>query len=216
MVFIVYFCAFTMLEHKEWRFIMPIVPLQCLAIANGYWKLVDDLRGWLPRLREDWIKWASFAVLSALTAGRLAYYVAIHDWAESTPAFDAAAFVGEQDDVTGVITDQDPCALGGFFFIHHNVPAVWGQEKVMDNGFNYPLMNYFVDSSGELKAANARFVKKYRWEYLAHFGDVRVYRRPPGKGVARPAPVLTGEAPASGAALVYPPPATLTVPPAPH
>jgi len=168
---LVFWLLHAVTPHKELRFILPILPVALTLAAAG-----ADVA--LERLASVRLAWTCLAVMVALcttqvasvTLGELGYRAAGGVDIASSP-FDhygdvnrALSWVGEQDDVCGVtLTDVRPWWMGGFTYLHRDVPLFVGALDQSATRSNYVI--------ARKQASDHDFTP------VASFGDTVVQRR---------------------------------------
>jgi len=138
--------AHTLISHKEFRFVMPVVPLALALAAVGLAVLADRARG-LPRdLR---VRWPMAVVLGGLvtratpdlTQAKMGYLVNHPAGKRSVWHIDeernlALAEVSTHADACGVaFPGMAAVSTGGYSYLHKRLPVAWGWPETA--GANY-------------------------------------------------------------------------------
>lgn len=155
----------SLIAHKEERFILGLLPLFLITFSAG----IAQASAWMKDRR-----W--FCVPAALIAGAVitatsAVGVAKLEWHWLSGYFDAQAYVGKQDDVSGCMFKGRLHLSGGSTYINKNIPMDSYQPGLSRN----PLFNYFIFPEDSPDAALAR---KRKWMEKATFDDLIVFQKP--------------------------------------
>jgi hypothetical protein len=107
---LVFLLAYSMVPHKEMRFIMPVLPLFFILAGRGMQNAAQ---------RYDRLIVLGLLALTVISNAYLAW-----SFLADTTAVQAMAYVGAQSDVTGVAYDLFWCDSGGYTYLHRPVPLV--------------------------------------------------------------------------------------------
>ena len=175
--------AFSVIGHKEFRFVFSLIPISLIGMAvfaAGLAAPVDSLRPWLERL----LGLAARALPAAAAAVSLAglFFVLPHEQAAyDVPliargdGMQAYLFVARQNDVAGVIDDSGISwwNSGGYYLLHHATPIY--QADLMANGMQSVRLSPELYASHWLlpaaKAAPAGYVR------IGRTGGLAIWRR---------------------------------------
>jgi len=189
----------SLLAHKEERFLLPIWPFLLCAALSGILSVTDRLGSTVARRARPSDtgrsrlsqRVAGTAMLLWITLAVVSAYVAVGNLPTrlSAGSFAAQHWIGEQTDVSGVLTDNvqyfdepghtwidgdyRPRFHGGYMLLHKGVPL----RLYTDSLIEHELYNYVVLGKRELQVALDR---RRDFERVAFFEQAMVvYRRVP-------------------------------------
>lgn len=125
-----YFIALSFIPHKEYRFMLTVLPFYHVLGAKG---MENALRG-LSKKNESALLYGLIAVLAVLSYGALQY----HDWTEFNSETLALEFVGLQNDSTGLAYST---YWGAYSTVHKNIPLQYLPTPVDCHGGAKPSYN---------------------------------------------------------------------------
>ncbi len=172
-----YFAVFSLIAHKEERFLLPLFPLALILISLGIDRLASWVRQGLGRRFLSLCFSIALAVLFfCATPGVMRQ--TIPDTLRQQGMFLGMNFVGRQADARGVIYADIGWHSGGYAYLHKNIPIFFGpaQAQRMALAFHYP---------DQLKAYNYAIIedpltglfKSHGWFEVARFGQAGVYKK---------------------------------------
>ena len=109
--------VFSFLAHKEFRFIMTILPLCMIMVAAGIQRVVTTLQS----KRNQHILLSFIIIFLGSTSLFLANYNFKQMWKGNSGICNAMYWVGEQDDVETVIVFETVWYTGGYAYLDVNV-----------------------------------------------------------------------------------------------
>lgn len=138
---IVFLLGHSLVGHKEFRFIWPLVPIFFLLVSLAFQQLWEQLETRAGRL--------SFAAIFALLfiAGG-AWHARLIQWRPepSSIGVRTLALVGRQTDVTGVVVvGMFDYHGGNYFYLRHNVPLDYVPPKFAQRFAAHPQMSEVVN-----------------------------------------------------------------------
>jgi hypothetical protein len=142
----VFVLAHCQVAHKEFRFLMPIVPLALTLAGTGLGAALDlvDRR----RVVGPWLALSLAAAFGArtraMTLAEMGQFADVPEWGAAAPwnffggINRAMAEAGTRDDLCGLtIVGIQPWWMGGFSYLHRDVPLFVGQSPVALAASNY-------------------------------------------------------------------------------
>jgi len=155
------------LPHKEDRFLMYNWPLLAGALGIGWLTVARWLKGRTPAIGGV----AAAAVMVAILASNWRGASEL-PWTSRRGMFHAQAFVGAQDDATGLLLHDRSHMNGGYLVFGRTVPQAPFTQGLLAN----PLFNYAsLTEQGE----DARRLRQMGWIEVSRFDDVVVLKRAP-------------------------------------
>jgi hypothetical protein len=143
MIVVCFLAAHSVLPHKEYRFLMPVVPLALTAAAVGWARL---------KTKAAWSWTSAFVVccLFAAHAARISFadmgqymtsdWGAMSPWHWDEPANRMLWRAGLQPDLCGIgLVLRGRTASGGYSYLHRNVPMFWSHEPRRANYVIAPI-----------------------------------------------------------------------------
>jgi len=138
--------AHVAIQHKEYRFVMPIVPLALALAGAGLAMVIDRVRVFRTDVRVAWIGAAALGALLAwptrqLTQAKMGYLVNHPNGQRSVWHHDeernlALAEVSARADACGVaFPGMAAVSAGGYSYLHKKLPVAWGWPETA--GANY-------------------------------------------------------------------------------
>jgi hypothetical protein len=109
--------VFSFLAHKEFRFIMTILPLCMIMVAAGIQRVVTTLQS----KRNQYILLSFILIFLGSTSVFLANYNYKYMWKWNSGVCNAMYWVGKQDDVEKVIVFETVWYTGGYAYLDVNV-----------------------------------------------------------------------------------------------
>jgi phosphatidylinositol glycan class B len=109
--------VFSFLAHKEFRFIMTILPLCMIMVAAGIQRVVTTLQS----KRNQYILLSFILIFLGSTSVFLANYNYKYMWKWNSGVCNAMYWVGKQDDVETVIVFETVWYTGGYAYLDVNV-----------------------------------------------------------------------------------------------
>jgi GPI mannosyltransferase 3 len=144
-----FFAAHSAVDHKELRFILPMLPLWCAVAAVGVEALGEELGRWVLAPAALATALVSGVHHRALTFGELGEYpemasrTAYDGWGPVNRLMLAAH---DQPDLCGLRIDiAAPAWTGGSTYLHRRAPIYWGGPGPESRAFNYVMT---VDQPG--------------------------------------------------------------------
>lgn len=116
-IIIFWIAVFSSLAHKEFRFIMTILPLCMIMVAAGIQRVVETLQS----KRNQHILLSFIVIFLGSTSVFLANYNYKYMWKGNSGVCNAMYWVGEQDDVETVIVFETVWYTGGYAYLDVNV-----------------------------------------------------------------------------------------------
>ena len=154
------------LPHKEDRFLMYNWPLFAGALGIGWFTLA----GWLKERAPVLGPIAALSILVAILASNLKGTSEL-PWTARRGMFQAQAFVGAQDDATGLLFHERRHMNGGYLVFEKTVPQVQFRRGLLAN----PLYNYAA-LPGE--QSDAQRLRRMGWLEVSRFDEIVVLKRP--------------------------------------
>jgi hypothetical protein len=151
--------------HKEERFLMYDWPLIAATLGIGWWTVA----GWLNQRVRPLGGMVAAALLVAILASNLRGTSELR-WTERRGMFQAQAFVGAQDDATGLLFHERPHMNGGYLVFQKTVPQVPFRRGLLVN----PLYNYAALLG---KGGDAFRLRRMGWHEVTRFDDIVVLKR---------------------------------------
>lgn len=159
--------AHSLTPHKEWRFLLPALPLFCALAGAGIERLSECFPGRPPLLLRGvvlMLATASAVQFRQLTFGDLGHAIAVK---HSLSAYDdfgpvnrLLVIAGRQPDLGGLkIECSDLAWSGGHSYLHRRVP-LYGRNGPprASRFFNYVITLRKARTTGELVASDGDFV----------------------------------------------------------
>ncbi|TET31499.1 MAG: hypothetical protein E3J70_01935 [Candidatus Heimdallarchaeota archaeon] len=116
-IIIFWIVVFSFLAHKEFRFIMTILPLCMIMVAAGIQRVVTTLQS----KRNQYILLSFILIFLGSTSVFLANYNYKYMWKWNSGVCNAMYWVGKQDDVEKVIVFETVWYTGGYAYLDVNV-----------------------------------------------------------------------------------------------
>ncbi|MHA1586344.1 MAG: glycosyltransferase family 39 protein [Candidatus Heimdallarchaeota archaeon] len=116
-IIIFWIVVFSFLAHKEFRFVMTILPLCMIMVAAGIERVVTTLQS----KRNQHILLSFILIFLGSTSLFLANYNFKYMWKWNSGVCNAMYWVGEQDDVETVIVFETVWYTGGYAYLDVNV-----------------------------------------------------------------------------------------------
>jgi len=116
-IIIFWIVVFSSLAHKEFRFIMTILPLCMIMVAAGIQRVVATLQS----KRNQHILLSFILIFLGATSLFLANYNYKYMWKWNSGVCNAMYWVGQQDDVETVIVFETVWYTGGYAYLDLNV-----------------------------------------------------------------------------------------------
>lgn len=116
-IIIFWIVVFSFLAHKEFRFIMTILPLCMIMVAAGIQRVVTTLQS----KRNQYILLSFILIFLGSTSVFLANYNYKYMWKWNSGVCNAMYWVGKQDDVETVIVFETVWYTGGYAYLDVNV-----------------------------------------------------------------------------------------------
>lgn len=180
---IFYLLCFSLIPHKEFRFIIPLFPVIMVLIPAG----MEKFYGLFFKSEPARKKIITFTVILIVLSFLFFTSSVIRGVSCHQDVFSAMNFAGKQSDVRGVIICGNWVDSGGYFYLHKNIPLVFRNTedilKLIDldeikpdfgymfyirkEGFNYVI----ADDLREDVFFKHGFIK------VAVFGKIGVYKR---------------------------------------
>ncbi len=158
----------SLIAHKEERFMLCLWPLVLVIFAAGTSQLCEWVKSWHPESRlTSVIAVVSFAAIVTATS----FGVEKLEWRWLGGILAAQSYVGRQPDATGCMFRSRQHLTGGYVYLDRNIPMISYRSNLSHN----PLFNYFIFTARSREALRAR---RLRWEEMARFDDIVVFRRP--------------------------------------
>jgi len=158
----------SLLAHKEYRFIYPVMPIVVTLAALGFVELAEDFRAWgKPTLSPRTIVVAGL-VVCVCTSGVLAWYSPL--WTKHSGGLIAFDGLSIDSSVCGVgLYQVGWIYTGGYSHLHRNVPIVIArQDSELEK--QVPSFNALL-TRGTFSDPTQRFSLEGCWK------DVCLYRR---------------------------------------
>lgn len=152
--------------HKEGRFLMYNWPLLAAALGVGWWMGARWLTSRLGLLGPL----ASGLILIAILASNLEGTSEL-PWTARRGMFQAQAFVGAQDDATGLLFHERRHMNGGYLVFQKTAPQVQFKRGLLAN----PLYNYAALLE---RGGNAQRLRRMGWIEVSRFDEIVVLKRP--------------------------------------
>jgi hypothetical protein len=152
--------------HKEDRFLMYNWPLLAGTLGLGWWMLVRWLKGRAPALGPI----VALVILLAMLGSNLEGTSTL-PWTQRRGMFQAQAFVGKQDDATGLLYHERRHMNGGYLVLEKTVPQVQFKRGLLAN----PLYNYAALLG---QGSDAQRLRRMGWSEVSRFDEIVVLRRP--------------------------------------
>ncbi len=155
------------LPHKEDRFLMYNWPLLATALGIGWFLISRRLRARASTLGTIAAAAIGVAILGSNLQGTLEL-----PWTLRRGMFEAQAFVGQQDDATGLLYHDRTHMNGGYLVFGRTVPQTSFNPRLLAN----PLFNYAaLQGHGE----DAQRLRRTGWVEVSTFDRIVVLKRPP-------------------------------------
>ena len=152
-IVVLYVLAHSLIPHKEFRFLYPVLPLTFAVAATGLAALLERARR--PALLAGGLALLLGASLSSAAASTTFGAWGVHTetdvselspWHANEGAHRLLGFAGTRPDTCGVWVQGIRAAwTGGFTYLHRNVSYAWG-----DDPQNADAANYIVRSDAPL------------------------------------------------------------------
>ncbi|NHJ85195.1 MAG: hypothetical protein FK734_07020 [Asgard group archaeon] len=112
---------FSFIGHKEFRFVMVVLPLALLMVSNGIYKLVDAIKK--PKIRYTVL---SFIIIffSASSLG-MATIEKWWYWKFNSGITNAMAWIGKQEDSKNLIVFEFVWYTGGYAYLDKNITCLF-------------------------------------------------------------------------------------------
>ncbi|MBW1904406.1 MAG: hypothetical protein JRH14_08500 [Deltaproteobacteria bacterium] len=159
--------ALSALPHKEDRFLMYNWPLLAAAAGIGWLLIARWLRARLPSFGSVTAAALAAAVLASNLQGTLEL-----PWTMRRGMFQAQAFVGEQDDATGLLFHDRAHMNGGYLVFDRTIPQASFNPRLVAN----PLFNY---AALQAKGNDAQRLLRTGWVEVSILDEIAVLKRPP-------------------------------------
>lgn len=176
LAWVIPFVGLSLIGHKEERFLLSIWPFVLAAGLSGALGLADWLRT-LPRVAR--LRHAAHVPVALATAVLVVVCAANFHGTAKLPmrwladVFRAQSWVGEQEDVTGVLIDERQHITGGYVLLGRNVPQVGlVQSLLAHHVFNYVIAHH-QDTIEQMS-------RRRDFERLEEFEGAVVFRRVEG------------------------------------
>ncbi|MCW1296104.1 MAG: glycosyltransferase family 39 protein [Candidatus Parvarchaeota archaeon] len=113
---LLFFILLSLVQHKEYRYIFPVLPFFLLIIADGIISFCNKLK--------KYSKHALFSLLILISIN--SFFISLNtNWSPRKEICDAMRYVGEQDDSTGVIIFETWSYTCGYTYLHKNIPILF-------------------------------------------------------------------------------------------
>ncbi len=122
-IIVFWLLVFSILAHKEFRFIMVILPLCFLFIANGIYKVVIMFR----KKKYQVISLASILLIFVTASSVMAFIEKDWMWKFNSGICNAMYWVGQQDKVDTVIAFEMVWYTGGYVYLDRNVTCFFSR-----------------------------------------------------------------------------------------
>lgn len=168
-VVLIIVASHSLLAHKEYRFIYPVIPIVVTLAALGFVELAEDFRSWAkPSLSERTIAIAGL-VLCICTSGMLGWYSPL--WTKHSGGLVALDRLSRDSSVCGVgLYEVGWVETGGYAHLHRNVPMVVVRNST-ELEQQVPSFNALL-ASDRFTDPQMRFSQEECWK------DICLYRRP--------------------------------------
>jgi len=121
---IVILVMYSLIPHKEARFIMPMLPVFLILAGHGMEKAVDSL--------GSQFRYAILA-LTIISSTFITYDLVINSGQDKLAAM---IYVGQQSDATGVAYNTPWGSSGGYTYLHKMIPAVYVSKTALGPALN--------------------------------------------------------------------------------
>lgn len=163
-----YLLIFGLVDHKEWRFLQPMYALLCLEFGAVFVHAVNLPRPGLRRV---------FLIVFGLTVPIMLLTHAVAPWDNRHNMFDAMYWVGQQEDLNGVVINDWSFGGGGHFYMQVDKPRVHFREQIPENiiAQDWGRMNYLIVDLGFDYNRTSDYVPfiELHFELLIRFNHVR-------------------------------------------
>ncbi|MBD3191523.1 MAG: hypothetical protein GF308_12815 [Candidatus Heimdallarchaeota archaeon] len=119
---------FSLIAHKEFRFIMAILPIGMTLVATGISKLASSLKQRSFRYLTLTLILATF-VTSSVVVG---VYQKNFMWTFNSGICNAMYWTGQQEDVERVIVFENVWYTGGYSYLHKNISCDFIKINILD------------------------------------------------------------------------------------
>lgn len=196
-----YTVFFSVIGHKEYRYMMPAIPFLMIAAGNGLDKIVRNFSGLEKKATVTWCLALAFITMMTVPTDFVGW--------GSDDLLRAARYVGVQNDSKGMAYNgRFAAGLGSYFIIHKKIPAVraaeWEEQPPKLDVFNCSLnifdpvlydyqcipfdevvkekvINYFIIFEHPIYSEQNLLIKpvldENGFEFDMVFGDALVYKR---------------------------------------
>ena len=150
-ILIFWFVVFSSLAHKEFRFLMTVLPLSMIMIAAG----IDRIASVLRSKRNQNIMISFILIFLGATSLYLANYDFQFMWKWNSGICNAMYWVGQQDDVETVIVFETVWYTGGYAYLDIDVYCFFTRISIFP-----PSQNMVYNSTlfRQLYAENGTYV----------------------------------------------------------
>jgi hypothetical protein len=123
---------FSSIGHKEFRFLMPVMPLFVILIANGIYFLAN-------KTRNKKIQWSiiGFFLILFVTFSGVVSLLERNIWQSNSGICHAMYWVGQQEDSKVLIVFEEVWYTGGYAYLDKNITCLF--VKINDASPLFPL-----------------------------------------------------------------------------
>jgi len=118
---------FSFIAHKEFRFIMVILPICLMLVASGIYRFVK-------MFQNRKLRYIAFAIIiSTISASSIlvATVTKANFWKNNSGVCNAMYYVGQQEDAETLIVFENIWYTGGYSYLHRNITCFFSEINLL-------------------------------------------------------------------------------------